>query len=118
MSIKPPASLPAALASQGYISEHEAAEILNIRVSTLRFWRSQRKGPAFTRWGKSPLYTEQACKDYILAHLEANKVAAATGKPLPENVYGDAETKEVEKTFERTEAFLNGVALANAVAAQ
>ena len=53
------------------VRDHEAAEILGVSTSTLRAWRSQRRGPAFSRLGRRVVYSVAALHRF----LEENSVS-------------------------------------------
>lgn len=57
------------------LTETEAAVRLGLKVSTLRAWRHQKRGPAFVRLGRAVRYLVAD----IEAFLNANKQFAATG---------------------------------------
>jgi len=48
----------------------EAAQILGLKPITLRFWRMQKRGPVFSRLGRSIRYSEAD----LQAFIETNKV--------------------------------------------
>lgn len=54
----------------GLYSEAEAADLLGVRVSTLRAWRARGSGPAWTALGRRIFYSESALR----AHAEAQTV--------------------------------------------
>jgi len=51
------------------IDEHEAAEILNLKVATLRRWRWAHKGPCWIKLGGSVRYR----RSDLDAFMEANR---------------------------------------------
>lgn len=54
----------------GLYSEAEAADLLGVRVSTLRAWRARRLPPAWTAIGRRIFYAEKTLR----AHAEAKTV--------------------------------------------
>jgi hypothetical protein len=54
----------------GYRTELEQAQLLNVTVRTLRGWRKKREGPAWTKKGKQYLYHDDWTADW----LQQNKV--------------------------------------------
>ena len=57
----------------GYIPEAEMAEQLGLAVRTLRKWRQQGLGPAYTKFGKSVHYRD-ASRDAWLRRQEVEPV--------------------------------------------
>jgi hypothetical protein len=55
---------PAAL---GLRPERDAADLLNVKVQTLRKWAVQRKGPPRTKVGKRVFYREEALPAWLVA---------------------------------------------------
>jgi predicted site-specific integrase-resolvase len=51
------------------VRDHEAAELLGVSTSCLRAWRSQGRGPAFSRLGRRVVYPMEALKDFIRGNL-------------------------------------------------
>jgi hypothetical protein len=49
----------------GYLSEHEAAPELNLKVRTLRLWRQQGVGPSWVKIGKLVFYSRGALLSWI-----------------------------------------------------
>jgi len=47
------------------ITEHEAAKMTGLSVSTLRAWRNQKKGFPYVRLGKSIRYSPVAMQKWI-----------------------------------------------------
>ncbi|MCZ6770495.1 MAG: helix-turn-helix domain-containing protein [Proteobacteria bacterium] len=62
------------------LKEQEAAEILNMEVSTLRKWRWAGDGPKFIKIGAAVRYDPQALKDYI-----AERVRTSTSDVGPQS---------------------------------
>jgi Helix-turn-helix domain len=54
---------------ENYLTETETANELDKGVRTLQIWRAQRTGPAWTKVGKTILYS----RDAILAWLKAQE---------------------------------------------
>jgi hypothetical protein len=54
---------------ENYLTEAETANELDKGVRTLQIWRAQRTGPAWTKVGKTILYS----RDAILAWLKAQE---------------------------------------------
>lgn len=46
------------------LTEHQVAEALGLSVQTLRNWRSLRKGPAYTKYGRAVRYLEPDLQKY------------------------------------------------------
>ena len=59
-----------------YLTETEMADALNVSARTLQRWRRQKRGPAYTRKGKTVLYP----RDGIAAWLKINEVEPGAGK--------------------------------------
>jgi transposase-like protein len=57
----------------GYLAESEMAEQLGVAVRTLRKWRQQGLGPAFTKFGKQVHYRD-ASRDAWLRRQEVEPV--------------------------------------------
>jgi hypothetical protein len=53
-----------------YVKDTQAAEIIGAKPQTLRNWRSQSKGPPYTKVGRSVRY---AIND-LLAYMEQRRV--------------------------------------------
>jgi phage terminase Nu1 subunit (DNA packaging protein) len=51
----------------GYRTEEEQAKLLGKTVRTLRNWRKQRTGPAYTRNGKEYLYHDDWTAEWLRA---------------------------------------------------
>ena len=58
------------------LKEQEAAEILNMEVSTLRKWRWAGEGPKFLKIGAAVRYDPEELKDYL-----AKQVRVSTSDP-------------------------------------
>ncbi len=58
------------------LHEAEAAEILSVKVSTLRRWRWAGEGPRFLKIGAAVRYDPQELKDYL-----AGRVRSSTSDP-------------------------------------
>jgi len=54
------------------LTEHQAAEILNIKATTLRRWRWEGKGPSFRKIGASVRYAPADLENYINAAARQN----------------------------------------------
>lgn len=50
---------------EGYLTEAQLAEQISRDIRTLRTWRAQRKGPAWTPIGKSIFYAEEAIRSWL-----------------------------------------------------
>jgi hypothetical protein len=46
------------------ITEHAAAKILGLKVTTLRDWRFRKLGPPFCRFGRAIRYSTRALEAY------------------------------------------------------
>jgi hypothetical protein len=57
------------------LNEREAAAFLKLALGTLRNWRSQGRGPEFSKFGISVRYDPQKLRDYV----EARSRGAARG---------------------------------------
>lgn len=53
-----------------YVSEQEAADMLGVKVSTLRSWASRRRGPARCKVGRKVIYR----KGTLVAWLEGCEI--------------------------------------------
>jgi hypothetical protein len=51
--------------SNGLLNERQAAELLNVRVATLRRWRWAGKGPAFLKIGGAVRYDPAELDRYV-----------------------------------------------------
>jgi transposase-like protein len=60
----------------GYVPEAEMAEQLGVAVRTLRKWRQQGQGPAYTKFGKQVHYRD-ASRDVWLRRQEVEPVRSA-----------------------------------------
>ncbi len=60
------------------LKEQQAAEVLNVEVSTLRRWRWAGTGPRFLKVGYAVRYDPQDLKDYL-----AGRVRTSTSDPGP-----------------------------------
>ncbi len=58
------------------LHEAEVAEILSVKVSTLRRWRWSGEGPRFLKLGGAVRYDTQQLKDYL-----AKQVRSSTSDP-------------------------------------
>ena len=58
------------------LHEAEAADILSVKVSTLRRWRWSGDGPLFIKLGGAVRYDPQQLKDYL-----AKQVRSSTSDP-------------------------------------
>jgi hypothetical protein len=63
----------------GYIPEAEMAEQLGVTVRTLRKWRQQGLGPAYTKLGKQVHYRHASC-DAWLRQQEVEPVRSAEAR--------------------------------------
>jgi phage terminase Nu1 subunit (DNA packaging protein) len=63
----------------GYIPEAEMAEQLGVAVRTLRKWRQQGLGPAYTKFGKQVHY-RSASRDTWLRRQEIEPVRSAEAR--------------------------------------
>ena len=52
---------------QGFRSEQEQAEIMNVTIPTLRSMATRRTGPPRTKRGRQILYRKQAYEKWLLA---------------------------------------------------
>ena len=53
--------------TQGHLTEIDVAQILNLKVSTLRRWRWAGKGPRFLKFGGAVRYDPVDLQDFIEA---------------------------------------------------
>lgn len=58
------------IASENFLSEAEAAHLLNWTISTLRTHRARRRGPPVVKHGRTPLYREVS----VLAWLKSREI--------------------------------------------
>jgi hypothetical protein len=58
-----------AMAIPGYISERQQAQRLDVAIRTLRSWRQQGVGPAWTKVGKKVRYPEGADERWLESNL-------------------------------------------------
>ena len=54
------------------LHEAEAAEILSVKVSTLRRWRWAGQGPKFIKVGAAVRYDPQQLKDYLTKQVRSS----------------------------------------------
>lgn len=47
------------------MKDTEAAEIMGLAVQTLRNWRCDRRGPSFSKIGRSVRYTPEAIEQFM-----------------------------------------------------
>jgi Helix-turn-helix domain len=70
-----------------YYSEAQTAEILSVKVATLRNWRSRRKGPPFTKPnGDTTVYPAAALHRYLEERTTAPNNSPPIGtlaRPIP-----------------------------------
>jgi hypothetical protein len=60
----------------GYVSEAEAARLLDLKPITLRTWRRQGKGPPFTKYARRVFYAADSISAWLQS-LERKPVRAA-----------------------------------------
>ena len=60
----------------GLISEEELAAMIDIKPHTLAVWRSEGKGPDYTRLGKSVFYRQMDVEEWIAANVVVTKRTA------------------------------------------
>jgi predicted DNA-binding transcriptional regulator AlpA len=48
-----------------WLSEQQAADFLEVRVSTLQRWRTEKKGPRWTRIGRRPVYLIEEIETWL-----------------------------------------------------
>jgi Helix-turn-helix domain len=63
----------------GYTDECQTAESLGVAVRTLRKWRAQGLGPAYTKFGKQ-VYYRDASRDAWLRRQEVEPVRSAEAR--------------------------------------
>ena len=56
------------------LNEHQVADLLNIKVKTLRAWRQKKKGPRFARIGRSVRYRPEDVSLFIKSSVVSNEV--------------------------------------------
>jgi predicted DNA-binding transcriptional regulator AlpA len=61
------------------LSNEEAAALLGIRGSTLKYWRHVGKGPPFVKLGETKQAGVAYIKDDVLAWRETRKFASTSG---------------------------------------
>jgi predicted DNA-binding transcriptional regulator AlpA len=49
------------------VNEHEAARLLGLSISMVRFWRRQHEGPRYRKLGRRVLYQVADIDDFIAA---------------------------------------------------
>jgi DNA-binding transcriptional regulator YiaG len=49
----------------GLLTEDEIAALADVEVSTVRSWRTERRGPPFTHLGRRPLYLMQSLQRWL-----------------------------------------------------
>jgi excisionase family DNA binding protein len=54
------------------LTAKEAAAFLKVSVVTLAKWRGQKKGPEYTRTGRTIKYSQQALEAYLKKNVVAN----------------------------------------------
>ena len=59
-----------------YVSEKEAAAILDVSLSTIRRWRKNGSGPAFFRFGGVLRYSRAALDEFVDNHTTKTENAA------------------------------------------
>lgn len=60
----------------GLLSEEELASMIDVKPHTLAVWRSEGKGPDYTRLGKSVFYRELDVAGWIAANVVVTKRTA------------------------------------------
>lgn len=60
----------------GILSEGDLADLLDITKETLQVWRSEGKGPPFTRLGKSIFYRIQDFQNWVAGNVALSTKAA------------------------------------------
>lgn len=60
----------------GLLSEDELAELIEVKPHTLAVWRTEGKGPDFTRLGKSVFYRQIDVAAWIGANVVVTKRTA------------------------------------------
>jgi hypothetical protein len=60
----------------GLLSEEELALMIDVKPHTLAVWRSEGKGPDYTRLGKSVFYRETDVADWVAANVVVTKRTA------------------------------------------
>jgi predicted DNA-binding transcriptional regulator AlpA len=63
------------------LNERQAADLLNIRVPTLRRWRWAGKGPRFLKLGGAVRYEPSELEDFIASARRASTADPGTGLP-------------------------------------
>ena len=54
------------------LTPKEAAAFLKVSVVTLAKWRGQKKGPSYTRTGRTIKYSREALEAYLKKNVVAN----------------------------------------------
>lgn len=57
----------------GLLSEDELATLLEVKPHTLAVWRSEGKGPDYTRLGKSVFYRQADVETWVAANVVVTK---------------------------------------------
>lgn len=52
------------------MTESDLADMVNVDVAAVRAWRSQSKGPPWTRLGRGVFYRRQDVRDWIASKVE------------------------------------------------
>jgi len=66
------------------IDERQAAQVLGLKVATLRAWRLKKRGPKFVRFGRAVRYPVRELEDYIAARTVQTTLALSLGFALEE----------------------------------
>lgn len=57
----------------GLLHEQELAAALNVKVETLRVWRTHKIGPDFVRLGKAVFYRQKDIEDWVANQVVVTK---------------------------------------------
>lgn len=49
----------------GLLTEEEVAAVAGVEVSAVQRWRSERRGPPWLKWGRTPLYRRQSLEAWL-----------------------------------------------------
>lgn len=60
----------------GLLSEEELAGVIDVKPHTLAVWRSEGRGPDYTRLGKSVFYRQSDVEEWIAANVVVTKRTA------------------------------------------
>jgi len=70
------------------LDEYEVADLLGIKLGTLRFWRrkQERRGPPFVKVGSLVRYRPEDLQKYLSEHSVRTRAVGVSGAPRTEEI--------------------------------